>query len=299
METLNDIAPFLPSHLQQGDYVALTFFLTTVAMTAGAIFFFFQFLIVPSRWKNSTLIMAMILTIAALNYFYMRDYWVERQMSPTEFRYFDWLLTVPLLCAEFYLLISHLGVSRRKLWVMIIGSVWMLFWGYIGEAIDRDNAYLYGALSSLGIIVTLFEMGRGIRWASLQPDAQLKRGYIFLFVMTVICWNVYPIGYLTIPGLFLSGVIDPAYIDILYNLGDVVNKVVFSMALFLTIIYPSKSYQEKIYGRTSIPKLSFQAYRSNYEKQAILNQLADQEPAQQHAPKAEPAHALPAQRRKS
>lgn len=276
METLNDIAPFLPSHLQQGDYVALTFFLTTIAMMAGAIFFFFQFLIVPDKWKNSTLIMAMVLTIAALNYLYMRDYWVERQISPTEFRYFDWLLTVPLLCAEFYLLISRLGVPRRKLWIMMLGSLWMLVFGYIGEALDRDNAYLWGGLSTLGIIAVMFEMGMGIRWASLQPDPKLKRGYIFLFGFTALFWNVYPIGYLTIPGLFLSGVIDPAYLDVLYNLGDVLNKVVFSMLLFLLVIYPSQEYQEKVYGG-SVRKLSFHAYRSNYEKKAIFSQLVEKD----------------------
>ena len=34
----------------------------------------------------------------------MRDYNLELGESPTFFRYVDWILTVPLMCVEFYLL---------------------------------------------------------------------------------------------------------------------------------------------------------------------------------------------------
>jgi len=248
METINDLAPYLPAHLQQGDYVAMTFFLTTIAMTAGAIFFFFQFFLAPSRLKNSILIAAMIMTIAALNYFYMRDYWVETQISPTEFRYFDWLLTVPLIMTEMFLLMRQFGAPKRKLVIMVIGSIWMLFFGYVGEALDRENAFTYGLIATIGAIVAFYEAGTGIRYMVRQPHKHLQTGYIVLFAFMVLFWNVYPLGYLTIPGNMLSGLWEPEVIDIIYNIGDIINKVIFSLIYFLMIIHPSQAYQKEVYG---------------------------------------------------
>jgi len=248
METLTDVTPYLPSHLQQGDYVAMTFFLTTIAMTAGAIFFFFQFFLAPSRMKNSILIAGMIMAIASLNYFYMRDYWVETRISPTEFRYFDWLLTVPLIMTEMFLLQRQFGAPKRKLFIMITGSVWMLFFGYVGEALDRENAFTYGLIATLGAIIAFYEAGTGIRYMVKQPSRQLRNGYITLFVFMILFWNIYPLGYLTIPGNLLSGVWEPEVIDIIYNIGDIINKVIFSMIYFLMIIHPSESYQQEVYG---------------------------------------------------
>ncbi len=248
METLKDIAPFLPSHLQQGDYVALTFFLSTIAMLAGAVFFFFQFMIVPKRWKNSVLIMGLVMFIASLNYFYMRDYWVETQISPTEFRYFDWLLTVPLLCVEFYLIIRPYGAKRGKMIRVIFFAIWMLFWGYVGEALDREHSFTHGLISTVGAIGMMYEIGMGIPLVLQQANKNIREGYIAMFAFILIFWNIYPLAYMTIPGNLLSGIWDPSIIEVLYNLGDIINKVVFSAVFFLLIIASSDEYKREIYG---------------------------------------------------
>ena len=268
METVNDIAPFLPSTLQQGDYVALTFFLTTIAMTSGAIFFFFQFFLVPSKYKNSVLVMGMILTIAALKYIYMRDYWVAQRVSPTEFRYFDWLLTVPLICVEFYLLISAFGAPKGKVFRMIGFAVWMLFWGYYGEAIDRENSFMYGLISTLGAIGALYEVGTGIPYVMNQPNVMLRKGYITMFGLVLVGWNAYPLAYMAIPGNLLDSFWTPESLDIVYNLADIFNKVVFSAVLFLVIIAPSKEYQEKVYGKEYADSKN-DSSETNYHEQIL------------------------------
>ena len=65
--------------------------------------------------------------MAAVHYFYMRDVWVASGTSPTEFRYIDWLLAVPLLMVEFYLIMSAVGKVPGH-WNLLIGSTIMLFW---------------------------------------------------------------------------------------------------------------------------------------------------------------------------
>jgi bacteriorhodopsin len=59
----------------------------------------------------------------------MRDYWASFGESPTFFRYVDWVLTVPLMCLEFYL-IESCRAKQSLLWKMIIYSLVMLVTGY-------------------------------------------------------------------------------------------------------------------------------------------------------------------------
>ena len=64
----------------------------------------------------------------------MRDVWVASGTSPTEFRYIDWLLTVPLLMVEFYLIMSAVGkVPGRVFWNLLIGTTLMLVLGTWGK----------------------------------------------------------------------------------------------------------------------------------------------------------------------
>ena len=79
------------------DPVAFTFFLGSRAMLAASVFFFFERSSVSPKWKTSLLVSALITGIAAIHYFYMRDYYAATGANPTALRYIDWILTVPLI----------------------------------------------------------------------------------------------------------------------------------------------------------------------------------------------------------
>ena len=65
----------------------------------------------------------------------MRDVWVATGASPTVFRYIDWLITVPLLMIEFYIILKACtAVAGGVFWRLMIGSLVMLVGGYLGEA---------------------------------------------------------------------------------------------------------------------------------------------------------------------
>jgi hypothetical protein len=57
------------------------------------------------------LVSGLITGIAAVHYYYMRDFYLQTGTSPTAFRYVDWTLTVPLMCVEFYLLTKPFGAK--------------------------------------------------------------------------------------------------------------------------------------------------------------------------------------------
>jgi len=53
----------------------------------------------------------LVTLVAAIHYDYMRDFWVAEQATPIVYRYIDWLITVPLLMIEFYIILKAVGAS--------------------------------------------------------------------------------------------------------------------------------------------------------------------------------------------
>ena len=94
-------------------------------MMLASVFFFVERNSVSDKWKMSLLVSGLITGIAAVHYYYMRDLNLVTGDSPTFFRYVDWILTVPLMCVEFYLL-TDIGATKSLLWKLIFASTWML-----------------------------------------------------------------------------------------------------------------------------------------------------------------------------
>ena len=57
------------------DYVGFTFFVGCMAMMAASVFFFLSMNSFDKKWRTSILVSGLITFIAAVHYFYMRDYW--------------------------------------------------------------------------------------------------------------------------------------------------------------------------------------------------------------------------------
>ena len=104
------------------NYVSFTFFIGYMAMLAASVFFFFERSRVAEKWKMSLLVSGLITMIACFHYYYMRDYHLATGSSPTFFRYVDWILTVPLMCVEFYLLTKLAGAKKSLLWKLIVAT---------------------------------------------------------------------------------------------------------------------------------------------------------------------------------
>lgn len=227
-------SPVLLATIQAGDYVGFTFFISSMAMMAATVFFFFQYFRVEGKWRDSMLVAGLITFIAAVHYFYMREYWAEYGQSPTEFRYIDWILTVPLMCVEFYLILKAFGAKIGLLWRLVAYSLLMLIAGYLGETVFRDQSVLWGTISTVGYVGILYEvwMGSARKLANKVGDGPLKSAFNALGWFVFAGWAIYPIGYMTIPGGFLDGVLAPQTLDLFYNIGDAINKIGFGMVIF-------------------------------------------------------------------
>ncbi|MFZ4427757.1 MAG: bacteriorhodopsin-like [Saprospiraceae bacterium] len=234
MEALVNFNTFFLATLQRGDYVGFTFFIGSMAMLAATVFFFVQMTQVQGKWRDSMLVSGMITGIAAVHYFYMRSFWAENQVSPTEFRYIDWILTVPLMCVEFYLILKAFGANKALLWRMIAYSLWMLVTGYLGETIYRDASPLWGFISTLGYAAIFYEVwfGPAKKLASNSNDPALQGAFKSLGWFILVGWAIYPIGYMTIEGGWLAGMLPIEAMDIIYNIGDAVNKIGFGLVIY-------------------------------------------------------------------
>jgi bacteriorhodopsin len=116
--------------LDPKDFVGISFWLISMALMAATVFFLWETQSVSAKWKTSLVVSGLVTFIAAVHYFYMRDVWVTTGESPTVFRYIDWLLTVPLLMIEFYLILRAIGVASAGIfWRLLIGTLVMLIPG--------------------------------------------------------------------------------------------------------------------------------------------------------------------------
>ncbi len=217
------------------DYVGFTFFVGCMAMMAASVFFFFSMNMVEGKWKTSLLVSGLITLIAAVHYYYMRDYWAATEDSPTFFRYVDWILTVPLMCVEFYLILKAAGAKVNLLWKLIAASAVMLVAGYFGEAVYRDAAAMWGLFSGIAYfyIVYLIMFGEAKALAD-KSSAGVQMAHKLLCRFVLIGWAIYPIGYMIGTGegqwySFLQGALE---MDVIYNIGDAINKIGFGLVIY-------------------------------------------------------------------
>jgi bacteriorhodopsin len=240
---LSILQPIAPDN-----YVAFTFFIGYIAMLAASVFFFVERGSVDKKWKMSLLISALITGIAAVHYYYMRDYWLATETSPTFFRYVDWILTVPLMCVEFYLLTRMAGAKKSLLWKLIFASTWMLICGYIGEAFNpggdqaTGHSVTWGILSTLGYLYILHcaWFGEVAKLADKSNSDAIKKGVRSLAWFVLVGWAIYPIGYMCMEGGWLSTVMSTSSIDVWYNIADAINKIGFGLVVYTIAISESK-----------------------------------------------------------
>ena len=235
------------------DYVGFTFFIGYMAMAAASIFFFFERGSVDEKWKLSLLVSALITGIAAVHYGYMRDYWGATLAadgvgdSPTFFRYVDWILTVPLMCVEFYLLTKLAGAKKSLLWKLILASTWMLVCGYIGEAFSdgtTGHSVTWGVLSTIGYLYIAYTVwfGEVAQLAEKSDSVAVKRGVRTLAWFVLVGWAIYPIGYMCMDGGWLNTALgwSSTNVDLWYNIADAINKIGFGLVVYNIAVTESK-----------------------------------------------------------
>jgi len=215
--------------LQPNDGVAISFWIISIAMIAATVFFFSEAGTVSSHWKTSLHVGGLVTLVAGVHYMYMREYWVQVHASPIVYRYVDWSITVPLQMIEFNLILKAAGkpTTAAGFWKLLIGTVMMLAFGYLGEiaVLPAWPAFIAG-LCGWGFI--LFEVFSGEAGSSLAGCSEaVMTSFKNMRLIVTVGWSIYPLGYLF---GYLLGAVDDTVLNVIYNIADFINKIAFVLS---------------------------------------------------------------------
>ena len=228
--------------LQSSDFVGISFWLISMALVASTAFFFLERDRVVGKWKTSLTVSGLVTLVAAVHYFYMRDVWIATSSTPTVYRYIDWLITVPLLMIEFYLILSAIAkVPVGVFWRLLIGTLVMLVGGYVGEAgyVGVWPAFIVGMAGWFYILYEIF-LGEASKINANQAPANVQSAFKTMRLIVTFGWAIYPLGYFF---GYLAGS-DPVEsmkaLNIVYNLADVLNKIAFGIIIWSVAVSESE-----------------------------------------------------------
>lgn len=233
--------------LKPDDFVGISFWLITMALMASTVFFFLERDRVSAKWKTSLTVSGLVTLVAAVHYLYMREVWVSTGSSPTVFRYIDWLITVPLLMIEFFLILSAITkVPSGVFWRLMIGTLVMLVGGYLGEAryLSAWPAFIIGMAGWAFILYEIF-FGEASKISAQSAPPSVQSAFNTMRWIVTIGWAIYPVGYffgyLTGSGPEASA----SALNLIYNLADVLNKIAFGLIIWSVAISESEASAKK------------------------------------------------------
>jgi len=229
MSTTAPVASPADAFLQPDDGVAISFWIISIAMIAATFFFFAEASTVSSHWKTSLHVGALVTLVAGVHYMYMREYWVQVHKSPIVYRYVDWSITVPLQMIEFNLILKAAGksTSAGMFWKLLGGTVMMLLFGYLGEikVLPAVFGFMGGLCGWAFILQEIFAGEAGGTAADCTPA--VKTSFENMRWIVTLGWCIYPAGYFF---GYLLGAVDDVYLNVIYNIADLVNKIAFVLA---------------------------------------------------------------------
>jgi bacteriorhodopsin len=224
----------LHGFLNPHDPVAISFWIISIAMVASTVFFLWESSSLAYQWKTTMNVGALVTLVAAVHYFYMREFWVQIHRSPIVYRYIDWFITVPLQMIEFYFILSAVkpDISSGMFWRLLLGTVAMLGFGYVGET--RQIAPLLGFVLGLcgwGFILSEIFVGEAGQVAADidKSNKYVKSSFQTMRFIVTVGWSIYPLGYFL---GFLTQAVRDDVLNFTYNIADFVNKIAFCLAIW-------------------------------------------------------------------
>jgi bacteriorhodopsin len=202
------------------------FWLSTVAMGAGALYFWLQRKTVPMQYQTALTVAGIICAVAAFHYIEGATI----KQFPTAYRYIDWLITVPLLVMEFPLLLN-LGKKGAELFKgLVFWSLVMLVTAWVAEESPTGSQqwwtwYVVSCGSWLYIVYMLFTK---VTEAMAEAPASIQSSLKTMRLFVTIGWVIYPIGFL----MALNGANGESWREVCYNVADVINKVFFGLVCY-------------------------------------------------------------------
>ena len=218
------------------------FFVGYISMGAAFVFFMAERNSVAPQYRTTMTISALIVGIAAFHYYYMRGVYTDLGTVSIEYRYMDWIITVPLMALKFPSLVGKDAITDEKFLglgftgICFSGALIMIGFGYLGEsgAIDGMLGLVLGGVGWAMIIVatgTPWTSGKGVDNSKIAPELMWSTNALRWFIC--VGWVIYPIGYLFNPTAGVSDAVSAEVMAVLYNIADMINKIGFGVVAWM------------------------------------------------------------------
>ena len=218
------------------------FFVGYISMGAAFVFFMAERSSVAPQYRTTMTISALIVGIAAFHYYYMRGVYADYGEVSIEYRYMDWIITVPLMALKFPSLVGKEAITDDKFLglgftgICFSGALIMIGFGYLGEsgAIDGMLGLILGGVGWAMIIVatgTPWSSGKGVDNSKIAPELMWSTNALRWFIC--VGWVIYPIGYLFNPEAGVSDAVSAELMAVLYNIADMINKIGFGVVAWM------------------------------------------------------------------
>ena len=213
------------------DIVGGSFWLISVAMIGATLFFFFERSKVSVRWHTPMTMIAVVCLMSSIHYFFIKNLWVVSGTAPTILRYVDWFLNFPMQVLIFYaMLMTVVKVKQGMFWRLLVGTLVFIVAEFLGAAgyMSKTLGFIVGLVGWLYVLGELY-VGEAGRANAKCGNENIQMAFFSNRLILTIGWAIYPMGYFI---EHLGGGIDPNSVNIIYNLADFLNKIVFGMIIY-------------------------------------------------------------------
>jgi len=203
----------------------------SMAMIGAAVFFLLERNKVDSRWHTTMTLLGVVMLVSAIFYYYITNMWVSTGTAPIMLRYVDWILSHSMQVVLFYVVLTAVTrVSSALFWRLLIGSLVMVIGEFLGAAgyMSATLGFIIGVIGWLYILGELY-MGEAGRANSESGNEATNTAFNGLRLILTIGWAIYPLGYFINN---LGGGVDINSMNIIYNLSDFLNKIIFGFVIY-------------------------------------------------------------------
>ena len=221
------------------DVVGGTFWLLSIAMIGATIFFLLERTKASGRWHTTMTLLGVVMLVSAIHYHYTKQMWVDTGTAPIILRYVDWVLTHPMQIVLFYVVLNAVTKTSTALfWRLLIGSLVMVIGEFLGAAgyMSVTLGFLIGLVGWLYILGELY-MGEAGRVNASSGNDATHLAFNGLRLIVTIGWAIYPLGYFI---EHLGGGVDVNSLNIIYNLADFLNKIIFGFVIYRAVMNDTK-----------------------------------------------------------
>ena len=235
-----------------GLITSYTFEFALIAMIAATIYFVLERYRLSDEYKPVSTFAILTTALAVIEYFNMREFFTIENLSkadlnfPTEFRYITWLIATPLMLYTYFVLTKLSRYAKPIVILTISLNFLMITSGYFSESAYSNgwmpmvsgtyvfSYFLFGVGTACwaGIIYIFIKVlpGQVVKVNDQRNAEYCLKCLSFVQKLIIYGWAIYPLGLFV---SFWDGTSETALMrEMIYNFGDLFNKVGFALICF-------------------------------------------------------------------